>query len=282
MRIETEINKVRTFIHRARRNQASIGFVPTMGALHEGHLSLIRRSVLDTDVTVVSVFVNPTQFGPGEDFDAYPRRLRDDSIAAESAGAHLIFAPTVAEMYPPDASTFVEVEELTDGLCGQYRPGHFRGVTTVVTKLFNIVLPDRAYFGLKDYQQYAVIRRMTRDLNLPIEVVGLPTVREQDGLATSSRNAYLTPEQREVAPVLYHALQQAAEAVRQGASLDQAKAVAASVLDRIPQMRVQYLEAVHPDTLEPATWAGPPVVLAAAVFLGETRLIDNVVVMSDE
>jgi pantoate--beta-alanine ligase len=282
MRIETEINKVRTFIHRARRNQASIGFVPTMGALHEGHLSLIRRSVLDTDVTVVSVFVNPTQFGPGEDFDAYPRRLRDDSIAAESAGAHLIFAPTVAEMYPPDASTFVEVEKLTDGLCGQYRSGHFRGVTTVVTKLFNIVLPDRAYFGLKDYQQYAVIRRMTRDLNLPIEVVGLPTVREQDGLATSSRNAYLTPEQREVAPVLYHALQQAAEAVRQGASLDQAKAVAASVLDRIPQMRVQYLEAVHPDTLEPATWAGPPVVLAAAVFLGETRLIDNVVVMSDE
>jgi len=278
MRIETEISKVRAFLHRARRNQACVGFVPTMGALHEGHMSLIRRSVMDTDVTVVSVFVNPTQFAPQEDFEAYPRLLREDAIAAESAGAHLIFAPTTDGMYAPDASTFVTVEGLTEGLCGRFRPGHFRGVTTVVTKLLNIIQPDRAYFGLKDYQQFAVIKRMTRDLNLPVEIVGVPTVRETDGLAMSSRNAYLSPADRAAAPALYQALQEGAKAVREGASIEQARDVAAQVLAQVPQMRVQYLEAVHPETLEPADYARPPVMLAAAVFLGEARLIDNIVV----
>jgi pantoate--beta-alanine ligase len=278
MRIETEISKVRAFLHRARRNQACVGFVPTMGALHEGHLSLIRRSVMDTDVTVVSVFVNPTQFGPQEDFEAYPRLLREDAIAAEGAGAHLIFAPTTEGMYAPDASTFVTVEGITEGLCGRFRPGHFRGVTTVVTKLFNIIQPDRAYFGLKDYQQMAVIKRMTRDLNLPVEIVGVPTVREADGLAMSSRNAYLSPADRAVAPALYAALQEGAQALHDGASVQQARDVTAQAIAQVPQMRVQYLEAVHPETLEPAEYDRPPVMLAAAVFLGETRLIDNIIV----
>ena len=278
MRIETEISNVRAFLHRARRNQACVGFVPTMGALHEGHLSLIRRSVMDTDVTVVSVFVNPTQFAPQEDYAAYPRLLREDAIAAESAGAHLIFAPTAEGMYAPDASTFINVEGLTEGLCGRFRPGHFRGVTTVVTKLFNIIQPDRAYFGLKDYQQYVVIKRLTRDLNLPVEVVGVPTVREADGLAMSSRNAFLDPANRAVAPALYQALQAGAQAVREGASVEQAREVTAQAIAQVPQMRVQYLEAVHPETLAPVAEVRPPVIFAAAVFLGETRLIDNIIV----
>lgn len=281
MRVESEVSNVRAFVHRARRNQASVGLVPTMGALHEGHLSLIRRSVLDTDVTVVSVFVNPAQFGPGEDYAAYPRQLREDAIVAESAGAHLIFAPTPDEMYAADASTYVTVDRISEGLCGRYRPGHFRGVATVVAKLLNIVQPDRAYFGLKDYQQYAVIRRMTRDLHLPVEVVGMPTARDGDGLALSSRNAYLTPEQRAVAPGLYRALQAGAEVVRAGGTGEDAKAAAAVALAQAPEMRVQYLEAVQPDSLEPVTSTGPPMVLAAAVLLGDTRLIDNVIVNGD-
>ena len=278
MRIETEITKVRAFLHRARRNQACVGFVPTMGALLEGHLSLIRRSVMDTDVTVVSVFVNPTQFAPQEDFEAYPRLLREDAIAAESAGAHLIFAPTADGMYAPDASTSIGVAGLTDGLCGKYRPGHFSGVTTVVTKLFNIIQPDRAYFGLKDYQQYVVVKRMARDLNLPVEVVGVPTVRETDGLAMSSRNAFLNPADRAVAPALYQALQAGAAALRDGTPTAQARETIAQALAQVPQMRVQYLEAVHPETLEAATYDRPPVLFAAAVLLGETRLIDNIIV----
>jgi pantoate--beta-alanine ligase len=224
------------------------------------------------------VFVNPTQFAPQEDYQAYPRSLREDAIAAESAGAHLIFAPTAEGMYAPDASTFVNVEGLADGLCGRFRPGHFRGVTTVVTKLFNIIQPERAYFGLKDYQQYAVVKRMARDLNLPVEIVGVPTVREADGLAMSSRNAYLTPEERALAPALYQALQQAAKTVREGATVVQARETAAQAIAQVPQMQVQYLEAVHPETLELADYDPPPVLLTAAVVLGQTRLMDNIIV----
>ena len=247
-----------------------------MGAFHEGHLALIRRCRAENDFAVVSIFVNPTQFAPGEDLDKYPRQLEQDCEKARELGVDLVFAPTEAEMYPEGYCTWVVVEKLTEPLCGRYRPGHFRGVTTVVTKLFNIVQPDRAYFGEKDYQQLVVIKRMVADLNMPIEIVAVPTVREPDGLAMSSRNSYLTPEQRAVAPALFEALQKAAEAVRNGASGPEAEEIVRRELAKVPQFKLQYVEAVHPDTLEPATWHGPPMVIAAAAFLGDTRLIDNV------
>ena len=278
MRIETEITKVRAFLHRARRNQACVGFVPTMGALHEGHLSLIRRSVMDTDVTVVSVFVNPTQFAPQEDFEAYPRLLREDAIAAESAGAHLIFAPTADGMYAPDASTSIGVAGLTDGLCGKYRPGHFSGVTTVVTKLFNIIQPDRAYFGLKDYQQYVVVKRMARDLNLPVEVVGVPTVRETDGLAMSSRNAYLSAEERCSALCLSRAIAAVHDRYAAGESSTQIlRNKALEIIAQEPLAKIEYLDFRNAATLEPVALADNDTLLALAVRIGKTRLIDNTI-----
>ncbi|MCD6352541.1 MAG: pantoate--beta-alanine ligase [Armatimonadetes bacterium] len=254
----------------------SVGFVPTMGALHEGHLSLVRTSLAENDITVLSIFVNPTQFGPQEDLDKYPRQLEQDLAQAEELGVDVVFAPTAHDMYAEDYCTWVEVEKLTEGLCGRYRPGHFRGVTTVVTKLFNIVQPDRAYFGEKDYQQLAVIRRMVRDLNMPIEIRAHPTVREPDGLAMSSRNLLLTPEHRAVAPALYQALRKAAEAVRAGASGKEAEAIVRAELAHVPEFKLQYVEAVDPVSLEPKGDQGGTMVLAAAAFLGDVRLIDNI------
>jgi pantoate--beta-alanine ligase len=249
-----------------------------MGALHQGHVSLIEHAATLDDFVVVSVFVNPTQFGPNEDYEAYPRRLEEDARIAQQRGAHLVFSPPVEEVYPDGACTFVEVKGLTDTLCGQYRPGHFRGVTTIVNKLFNIVGPDRAYFGEKDYQQLQVIRRMVSDLHMPLEVIGCPTVRELDGVALSSRNAYLTPGQRAAAPAIRRGLLAGAELIRRGGSGETAVAAVTEHIMPQPELRIQYIEAVDPTTLQPAEHAGPPMLLAAAVFAGDTRLIDNIVV----
>lgn len=269
---------VRDAVAAARAEDKSIGLVPTMGALHEGHLSLVREAVEGCDFVVVSIFVNPTQFGPGEDFDSYPRDLEGDAAKVDDLGADLVFAPSANEMYAEDACTVVSVKALTEGLCGAHRPGHFDGVTTVVCKLFNIVLPDRAWFGRKDYQQFVVIRRMVRDLDMPVEVIGVPTVREEDGLALSSRNRYLSDAERAAAPKLYQALLAGAEAAREGASGAEVERIVAATLGEEPLFDLQYVKAVDPDTLEPLSDETGPMVIAAAAYLGDTRLIDNVAV----
>lgn len=254
-----------------------MGLVPTMGALHEGHLSLIRAARADNDVVAVSIFVNPTQFGPREDLDRYPRDLEGDSVLCADAGADLIFCPSAEEMYPEPYSTWVEVEGLTDGLCGRSRPGHFRGVCTVVSKLLNICGPDRAYFGEKDVQQLAVVTRMVRNLDFPVEIVPCPTVRESDGLAMSSRNARLSPEERAQAPVLYRALRAACDRVRAGerdaAALER---LIRSILAEAPLGEVDYVEIVDAGDLRPVTTLSGQTVMALAVRFGDTRLIDNV------
>lgn len=261
-----------------RRSGRTVGFVPTMGALHGGHASLIARARAENDVVVVSVFVNPLQFGPGEDFARYPRTLDADTRIAAAEGAGYLFAPPAAEMYPSGAlATRVEVGPIGETGEGQWRPGFFSGVATVCVKLFNIVAPDRAYFGQKDAQQLAVIRQVVTDLNLPVEVVGCPTVREPDGLAASSRNAYLDPEQRRVAPALAWALQAAREAVAAGE--DESAALEALVADRLrdqPAIRLQYVKVFDPVTFAAKDRVGEAAVLAAAAHVGPTRLIDNV------
>ncbi|MFB3829499.1 MAG: pantoate--beta-alanine ligase [Bryobacteraceae bacterium] len=257
-----------------RRN---IGFVPTMGALHAGHGSLIERAVRESDCVVVSVFVNPIQFNSSSDFARYPRPLENDLRFCEQAGAHVVFAPEVADMYPQPQKTFVEVEGVTEKLCGEFRPGHFRGVATVVAKLLNIVRPDRAYFGEKDAQQLAVIRRMVRDLNMPVEIVEVPTVREPDGLALSSRNVHLSPAERGAAPVLYRSLRAAAAMIAAGAHDPEAvKARARELLAAEPLVRLEYLEIVDPGEMQPVARIQAPVRIAIAAWLGSTRLIDNI------
>lgn len=253
-----------------------IAFVPTMGWLHEGHLSLLREGRRRGDVLVLSIFVNPTQFGAGEDFDNYPRDLDRDAALAATAGADLIFAPVASDMYPCGYATYVDVEGLTEVLCGASRPGHFRGVTTVVTKLFTIVQPHVAFFGQKDFQQLAVIRRMTVDLNLPVEVVGMPIVREADGLAMSSRNVYLSAEQRRQALVLSRALVMAREMAAQGQiAADAVIAELTQLIAAMPDARIDYLQICHQRTLQQQATVDPDSVLLLAVFIGQTRLIDN-------
>jgi len=270
------IAQVRENVAAARRTGSSIGFVPTMGALHEGHGSLIRRAGEEKGFVVVSVFVNPIQFDRGDDFERYPRTLEKDLAFCQAQGADSVFAPRPEEMYPARQLTFVEVLELGDHLCGAFRPGHFRGVATVVAKLLNIVQPDRAYFGEKDAQQLAIIQRMVADLNLPCAIVAVPTVREPDGLAMSSRNARLSPEERRLAPLVYQALQAGARAAREGCAPDAAKRAALAVLEAHRQMRVEYLEVVDPATMRPVDQVAGPVRILTAVWLGETRLIDNI------
>jgi pantoate--beta-alanine ligase len=256
-----------------------LGLVPTMGALHEGHLSLVRRARQECASVVVSVFVNPTQFGVQEDLSAYPRDLGRDASLAEQAGADLVWAPGVEDMYPPAFQTWVEVESLTQPLEGRYRPGHFRGVATVVAKLFNAIQPQRAYFGQKDAQQVAVIRRMTRDLDFPIEVVTCPTVREADGLALSSRNVYLHPEERRAAPVLFQALSAAAKAFEAGErEADVLRSVMQQTLDREPLVRPQYVSVADPESLNELSGPVTRALMSLAVHVGTTRLIDNLVV----
>jgi pantoate--beta-alanine ligase len=272
------VAEVRAAVAEAKGRGSDVGCVPTMGALHEGHLSLVRRARTECGFVVVSIFVNPTQFAAGEDLAKYPRSEARDLELAEAAGADMAFAPTVEEMYPPGAATTVHVSRLTELMCGAFRKGHFDGVTTVVAKLLSIVQPNRAYFGEKDYQQLQVVRRMVVDLNLPVEIVGCPTVREADGLAMSSRNAYLTPEERAAAPALHHALLSGAEIVRVGGSASEAEEAVRRALAGEPRFRLQYAEARRPETLERDEEPGPPMVVAAAAFLGNTRLIDNVIV----
>lgn len=254
----------------------SVGFVPTMGALHAGHVSLVARARAECDRVVASVFVNPAQFGPSEDLARYPRDLAGDRAKLAGAGCDLLFTTTSGEMYPPGFSTWVTVEGLTERLCGASRPGHFRGVTTVVLKLLHLVQPDRAYFGEKDRQQLIVLGRMVRDLDVPVEVVGCPIVREPDGLALSSRNAYLSPEERTRALALSRGLRRAQAAFAAGERDGRAlEALARAELE--PAARVDYVEAVDPATLQPVSEARPDTILAVAAFVGATRLIDNAV-----
>ncbi len=253
-----------------------IAFVPTMGFLHEGHLSLIRAARPAGDIVVVSIFVNPTQFGPAEDLEAYPRDLNRDLKLCEKEGTNVVFAPSPGEIYPDGYSTWVEETELSRGLCGAARPGHFRGVATVVLKLFSIVSPDLAFFGRKDYQQFKVIEKMVRDLNLPVEITGLPTVREADGLAMSSRNTNLSPRQREEALCLRRALLQARELVAGGeSSAAVVRRAMEGIIGREPDARIDYLEFTDPETLKPRSTLRPGDLAAGAVFIGRVRLIDN-------
>jgi pantoate--beta-alanine ligase len=262
----------------ARGQGKTIGVVPTMGALHDGHAELIRRARAGTDYVVVTVFVNPIQFDRKEDLDKYPRDLATDVALCESLGADAVFAPPVEEMYPGELMTSVDVTGITTRLEGEYRPGHFKGVATVVAKLLNIVLADRAYFGEKDAQQLAVIQKMVTDLNLPSEIVPVETVRESDGLALSSRNRLLTPEQRGVAPLVYKALSAARDALLSGKTPVEARTEALKVLAGTPDMTVQYLEIADAATMMPVDRMTGPVRVAAAVWLGKVRLIDNVLV----
>jgi len=262
----------------AKREGRRLGFVATMGALHEGHLSLVRAAKTSCDAVAASIFVNPTQFGPNEDLAKYPRSFERDRQLLEKEGVDLLFAPSVEEMYPPGAMTWVTVEELSGKLDGRSRPGHFRGVTTVVAKLFHIIEPDVAFFGQKDAAQVAIIRRMVRDLNLPVEIVACPIVREADGLAMSSRNAYLDPQQRQHALVLHRSLMQVKRLADQG-ERSAAKLIAAAKAEFAPEPSVSldYFEIVNPDSLDPVDDVSGGALVAVAAYVGNTRLIDNIV-----
>ena len=275
MKVVSTINE----IHTARRSfSGTVGLVPTMGYLHDGHLSLIRRARDECDHVVVSIFVNPTQFGPNEDLSKYPRDLDRDLSLVEPLGTHLVWMPTAEIMYPPGYQTWVEVEEVTRPLEGAQRPGHFKGVTTVVAKLFNGVQPDKAYFGQKDAQQAAVIRQMTRDLNFPIEIVVCPIIREPDGLAMSSRNVYLDPEQRKAATVLYRSLSAAKELYEAGErNAEKIRVKMKEVLAGEPLADIQYVSCADYDSLEELEEIKGKTLLSMAVFIGKTRLIDNFV-----
>lgn len=276
MIIVKTIKEVREKVKEWRDAGLSVGLVPTMGYLHEGHASLIKTSSSANDRTVVSVFVNPIQFGPGEDLESYPRDIEHDSEIAQAAGADLIFNPEPEEMYLDNFSTFVDMTGLTEELCGLSRPGHFRGVCTVVTKLFNIVKPDRAYFGKKDAQQLAVIRHMVQDLNVDIEVVGCPIVREEDGLAKSSRNTYLSPEERKAAVVLSKSINAGKEMVKSGEKdVGIILAKMQEIIEAEPLAKIDYIKMVDADTIKQTKTIEAPAICAMAVYIGKTRLIDN-------
>lgn len=277
MKLIKDIDRMRTYIKRIEEGKI-IGFVPTMGGFHEGHLSLIKKGWEDSDVLVVSIFVNPTQFGPEGDFEGYPRDLERDMKLAEAEGVDVIFVPSVKEIYSDGYSTFVEVEGyLTSTLEGDSRPGHFRGVTTILTKLFNIISPDRSYFGEKDYQQALVARKLVRELNLNMEIVTLPTMREEDGLALSSRNSYLTQEERKAATILYRSLLRTKEDTLQG--IRDAKAIISDIKNLIrgePLARIDYVAIVDPATLKTIEKIEKEALVLLAVKIGGHRLIDNI------
>lgn len=267
---------VREAIADLKRANRTVGFIPTMGALHAGHGALIERAKRDCDAVIVSIFVNPTQFNQQEDYDKYPRDLEADLAFCRSREVDMVFAPNAAEIYPQPGRAFVEVQGISERLCGEFRPGHFRGVATVVLKLLNIVQPDKACFGEKDAQQLAVIRRMVVDLNFPVEIVGVPTLREADGLALSSRNQRLNPEERRLAPLLYEALKASAREIA-GHCSDPAiaKEAGLAVLRNEPKIRPEYFEIVDTQEMSPVTQIAGPVRIVAAVWLGAVRLIDN-------
>lgn len=276
MQVVKTIQEVRKIVKGWRKEGLSVGLVPTMGFLHEGHQSLIARSVDDNDRTVVSVFVNPIQFGPSEDLEAYPRDLNHDMAAVEAMGGDLIFNPEPSEMYPDHFTTFVDTTETTELLCGARRAGHFRGVCTVVSKLFNIVGPDRAYFGQKDAQQLATVRRFVRDLNFDLEIVACPIVREADGLAKSSRNTYLSAEERRAALILSKSLKLGQTAVENGER--NASAIIKIISDSLqtePLARVDYVEVVDLNNVQRVETIEGKTLVAIAVYIGKTRLIDN-------
>lgn len=278
MKIITTIEELRPIIKGWKREGLTVGLVPTMGYLHDGHKSLIVKAVSENDKVVVSDFVNPTQFGANEDLSSYPRDIERDAALCEAAGADIIFHPEPEEMYFPDKCTFVDMDKLTKGLCGKTRPVHFSGVCTVVSKLFNIVTPDRAYFGQKDAQQLAVIKRMVRDLNFDITIVGCPIVREADGLALSSRNTYLNEEERKAALILNKSLTLGKEMIEAGEK-NAAKVREAIIknMETEPLAKVDYVEIVDAENLEPVQTIDVPVLVATAVYIGKTRLIDNFV-----
>ncbi len=283
MEVVRTVASLRERLRAARRSGASVGLVPTMGAFHEGHLTLMRRARAENDRVVVSLFVNPTQFGPGEDFHRYPRNLERDRALAAATGADWLFCPSVEEIYPPGDDTTVEVHRLARPLEGRIRPGHFRGVATVVARLFGAAQPDRAYFGRKDYQQLRIVQRMAEDLRLPVEIVPVPTVREPDGLALSSRNNYLSPEERRAAPALFQGLQ-AAEAAyaageRRAASL---RARVRQMLAAEPRVKIQYVAVVDARELTPLRVLDRSALVALAAVVGSTRLIDNMVLGCEE
>ena len=278
MDIVKTIAQVREVVRKARSEGKTVGFVPTMGAIHRGHVSLMEAAVSKCDFVVVSIFVNPTQFGPGEDLDKYPRDIKADAEKCRAADVDLIFAPEASEMYPDKLISWVEVEKLTDKLCGRSRQGHFKGVTTVCAKLFNIVLPDIAFFGQKDAQQAIVIKRMVKDLNMPLVIEVCPTVREKNGLAVSSRNQYLSEDEKKQAALIYQSLQKCDQLVKKGETNSE-KLVEAMIgkLAESPCIRVEYINIVDIDTVADIARVSDQALVAIAVKLGNTRLIDNII-----
>ena len=283
MEVAETVESVRALVQAARNKGKTIGLVPTMGALHIGHISLIEAAEKKCDFIVVSIFVNPTQFGPGEDFEKYPRPLEADLKICREAGVDVVFAPTVEEMYTSENVTWVNVEKLTESLCGRFRPTHFRGVTTVCAKLFNIVVPDVAFFGQKDAQQAIVIKRMVADLNMPLEIVICPTVRQHDGLAVSSRNKYLTEEQKKDAALIYKSLQRCRKMIEAGTT-DSETIIAEmwKILSRAPSIEIEYINIVDAETLQSTDRIAGKVLAAVAVQIGPARLIDNILVDSNK
>jgi pantoate--beta-alanine ligase len=279
MKVAKTIKSVRKLVKAARSKGKKTGFVPTMGALHIGHILLIKKAAKECDFVVVSIFVNPTQFGPGEDFKKYPRPFKNDLAICRKAGVDVVFAPSPQEMYPDMNLTWVNVEKLTEPLCGRFRPGHFRGVATVCTKLFNIVMPDVAYFGQKDAQQAIVIKRMVADLNMPIKIIVCPTVRQADGLAESSRNKYLNEEQRKDATYTYKALKKC-ESLIKGGTKNSTTIIGEmrKILNQVPSIKIEYISIVGAETLQKLEKINGKVLAAVAVKIGSTRLIDNIVV----
>lgn len=279
MKIIGKIKSLREEIRKIKLNNKTIGFIATMGALHKGHLSLIQKARSDNDKAVVSIFVNPVQFGPKEDFKKYPRNLLQDVKLCKQAGVDIIFYPDINEMYPEDYRTYVEVKDLSDCLCGKFRPGHFRGVTTIVTKLFNIVSPDIAYFGQKDAQQAIIIKKMTEDLNIPVKIKVMPTIREKDGLSLSSRNVYLSIEERKDAVVLSQSLNLAKDLIKKG--MKDADKIIRSMRQLIQSKKsakIDYIAIVDSNTLKPIKKIINNCLIVLAVWIGKTRLIDNMTV----